>query len=68
MTFKFNKIRKYDLAYFNSLPLDLISPALLGRTGFEHKMINKAPRVINDDIVSTSIITGEIHTQELTWP
>ncbi len=28
-----------------------MKPALLGRVAFEHTMINKAPRVINDDIV-----------------
>lgn len=37
-----------------SLPLDAIKPALLGRVDFEQKLINKAPRVINDDVVCTS--------------
>lgn len=36
-----------------SLPLDAIKPALLGRVDFEQKLINKAPRVINDDVVRT---------------
>ncbi|KAF2658359.1 hypothetical protein K491DRAFT_593173 [Lophiostoma macrostomum CBS 122681] len=35
-----------------NLPLDFISPALLGRVGFEKKIHNKAPRIINDDIIS----------------
>lgn len=35
-----------------NLPLDLIDPPFLGRSGFERKMINKAPRVINDDVIS----------------
>lgn len=35
-----------------SLPLDLIDPPFLGRTAFEKKIINKAPRVINDDVIS----------------
>lgn len=34
-----------------SLPLDAIKPALLGRVDFEQTLINKAPRVINDDVV-----------------
>ncbi|KAF2467912.1 uncharacterized protein BDR25DRAFT_374217 [Lindgomyces ingoldianus] len=35
-----------------NLPLDFISPALLGRVGFEKKMVNKAPRIVNDDVIS----------------
>lgn len=37
-----------------SLPLDIIQPGLLGRQDFEQKLVNKAPRVINDDIVCLS--------------
>jgi hypothetical protein len=40
-----------DICFF-SLPLDKINPPLLGRQGFERKIINKAPRVINDDVAS----------------
>ncbi|TVY14800.1 hypothetical protein LARI1_G008025 [Lachnellula arida] len=35
-----------------SLDLDAINPPLLGRVGFEHKLIKKAPRTINDDVIS----------------
>ncbi|OBT81736.1 hypothetical protein VE02_08887 [Pseudogymnoascus sp. 03VT05] len=35
-----------------NLPLDIINPPLLGRSAFEKKIINKAPRVINDDVIS----------------
>lgn len=35
----------------HSLPLDAAKPALLGRIDFEQKLINKAPRLINDDVV-----------------
>ena len=31
--------------------MDFIAPALLGRVAFSKKIHNKAPRVINDDIV-----------------
>ncbi|KAH8697925.1 hypothetical protein BGW36DRAFT_296655 [Talaromyces proteolyticus] len=34
------------------LPLDLINPPLLGRKCFEREIINKAPRVINDDVIT----------------
>lgn len=33
------------------MPLDLIDPPLLGRRGFERHIVDKAPRVINDDVV-----------------
>lgn len=39
------------VSFLLSLPLDLIDPPFLGRAPFERKIINKAPRVINDDIV-----------------
>ncbi|KAH8702277.1 hypothetical protein BGW36DRAFT_445885 [Talaromyces proteolyticus] len=35
-----------------NLPMDFIVPALLGRVGFSKHIHNKAPRVINDDIVT----------------
>ncbi|KAJ5695945.1 hypothetical protein N7536_006357 [Penicillium majusculum] len=35
-----------------NLPLDQINPPLLGRQPFERKIINKAPRVINDDVIT----------------
>ncbi|CAL5867825.1 uncharacterized protein PFLUO_LOCUS2046 [Penicillium psychrofluorescens] len=35
-----------------NLPVDFISPALLGRVGFSKNIHNKAPRVINDDIIT----------------
>ncbi|KAK5233340.1 hypothetical protein LTR47_005433 [Exophiala xenobiotica] len=35
-----------------NLPLDLIDPPLLGRRGFERHIVNKAPRVINDDVIT----------------
>jgi hypothetical protein len=41
-----------QLNFALSLPLDLIDPPLLGRRGFERHIVNKAPRVINDDVVS----------------
>jgi hypothetical protein len=34
------------------LALDAIDPPFLGRTPFEKKIINKAPKVINDDVIS----------------
>ena len=37
--------------YTASLPLDLFDPPLLGRAGFEQKIINKSPLVVNDDVV-----------------
>ncbi|KAL3481296.1 putative cyclase-domain-containing protein [Aspergillus californicus] len=41
-----------------NLPLDAVKPALLGRINFEQKLINKAPRVINDDIVTFNTQTS----------
>ncbi|CAG9939934.1 unnamed protein product [Clonostachys rosea f. rosea IK726] len=35
-----------------NLPLDLVNPPLLGRVGFEQKVIDKHPRVINDDVIT----------------
>ncbi|KIW19192.1 hypothetical protein PV08_03486 [Exophiala spinifera] len=35
-----------------NLPLDFIDPPLLGRRGFERYIVNKAPRVINDDVIT----------------
>ncbi|KAF2111849.1 putative cyclase-domain-containing protein [Lophiotrema nucula] len=35
-----------------NLPLDFINPPLLGRVAFSKKMHNKAPRTVNDDIIS----------------
>ncbi|KFY23351.1 hypothetical protein V491_02588 [Pseudogymnoascus sp. VKM F-3775] len=40
------------------LPLDAVKPALLGRVDFEQKIINKAPRVINDDIITFNTQTS----------
>ena len=37
--------------YTASLPLDLFDPPLLGRAGFEQKIIDKNPLVVNDDVV-----------------
>ncbi|KAJ6187281.1 hypothetical protein N7519_002189 [Penicillium mononematosum] len=34
------------------LPLDLIDPPLLGRRGFQREIINKAPKVVNDDVIT----------------
>ncbi|KIX03851.1 uncharacterized protein Z518_07404 [Rhinocladiella mackenziei CBS 650.93] len=34
-----------------NLPLDAIIPGLLGRQSFEQKLVNKEPRIINDDII-----------------
>jgi hypothetical protein len=34
-----------------SLPLDFFKPPLLGRAGFEQKVIDKSPFVVNDDVV-----------------
>lgn len=48
-------ILRPNLDTLSSLPLDFITPALLGRQNFEHKIINKAPRVINDDVVSSKL-------------
>ncbi|KAI7977909.1 hypothetical protein EIK77_009449 [Talaromyces pinophilus] len=33
-----------------SLPLDAINPGLLGRQTFEHRMIDKNPKIVNDDV------------------
>ncbi|KAL4806516.1 putative cyclase-domain-containing protein [Aspergillus unguis] len=41
-----------------NLPLDAIKPALLGRINFEQRLINKAPRVINDDIITFNTQTS----------
>ncbi|KAL5040846.1 hypothetical protein BDW71DRAFT_201842 [Aspergillus fruticulosus] len=41
-----------------NLPLDAVKPALLGRINFEQKLINKAPRVINDDIITFNTQTS----------
>ncbi|KAI1608171.1 hypothetical protein EDD36DRAFT_483150 [Exophiala viscosa] len=35
-----------------NLPLDTINPGLFGRPNFEQKLINKAPRTINDDSIN----------------
>ncbi|KAL3475207.1 hypothetical protein BJX99DRAFT_259673 [Aspergillus californicus] len=35
-----------------NLPLDLFNPPLLGRAGFEQKVIDKDPLVVNDDVIS----------------
>ncbi|KAJ9608102.1 hypothetical protein H2200_007090 [Cladophialophora chaetospira] len=35
-----------------NLPLDLIDPPLLGRKAFEKTIVNKAPKVINDDVIT----------------
>ncbi|KAK2806911.1 hypothetical protein FQN51_005711 [Onygenales sp. PD_10] len=35
-----------------NLPLDFISPPLLGRVGFYKQIIRKDPRVINDDVIT----------------
>ena len=40
--------------WLHSLPLDLFNPPLLGRAGFEQKVINKDPFVVNDDVVSST--------------
>ncbi|CAI4220200.1 unnamed protein product [Parascedosporium putredinis] len=34
------------------LPLDLFDPPLLGRAGFEQKIVDKNPLVVNDDVIS----------------
>jgi hypothetical protein len=34
------------------LPLDLFNPPLLNRAGFERKLVDKNPFVVNDDVVS----------------
>ncbi|KAL3455432.1 putative cyclase-domain-containing protein [Aspergillus heterothallicus] len=41
-----------------NLPLDRIKPALLNRIDFQQKLINKAPRVINDDIITFNTQTS----------
>ncbi|KAL2846469.1 putative cyclase-domain-containing protein [Aspergillus pseudoustus] len=41
-----------------NLPLDTIKPALLGRIDFQQKLINKAPRVINDDVITFNTQTS----------
>ncbi|KAL2826247.1 putative cyclase-domain-containing protein [Aspergillus cavernicola] len=41
-----------------NLPLDAVKPALLGRVDFEQKLINKAPRVINDDVITFNTQTS----------
>lgn len=48
-----------------SLALDAIDPPFLNRQGFEKVIINKAPRVINDDIVSSCLLGGT-DTQQVT--
>ncbi|KAI0131918.1 hypothetical protein BJ170DRAFT_611720 [Xylariales sp. AK1849] len=40
------------------LPLDAIKPAFLGRVDFDQRLINKAPRVINDDIITFNTQTS----------
>ncbi|KAJ5604594.1 hypothetical protein N7510_009748 [Penicillium lagena] len=35
-----------------NLPLDLFNPPLLGRAGFEQKIIDKNPLVVNDDVIT----------------
>lgn len=40
----------------NSLPLDFFQPPLLGRAGFEQKLVDKSPFVINDDVVRYSLV------------
>ncbi|KAL2864086.1 uncharacterized protein BJX67DRAFT_384087 [Aspergillus lucknowensis] len=35
-----------------NLPLDFFTPPLLGRAGFEQKVINKDPLVVNDDVIT----------------
>lgn len=41
--------------------MDQINPPLLGRQPFERKIINKAPRVINDDVVSLKAVYVAIY-------
>lgn len=36
----------------DSLPLDFFDPPFLGRAGFEQKIVDKDPLVVNDDVVS----------------
>lgn len=36
----------------DSLPLDFFDPPFLGRAGFEQKIVDKNPLVVNDDVVS----------------
>ena len=40
------------LTISTSLPLDFFAPPLLGRAGFEQKVIDKDPLVVNDDVVT----------------
>ncbi|CRG90703.1 hypothetical protein PISL3812_07748 [Talaromyces islandicus] len=35
-----------------NLPLDLFNPPLLGRAGFEQKVIDKSPLAVNDDVIT----------------
>ncbi|KUL90676.1 hypothetical protein ZTR_00225 [Talaromyces verruculosus] len=35
-----------------NLPLDAINPGLLGRQTFEHRMIDKNPKIVNDDVIT----------------
>ncbi|OJJ88813.1 uncharacterized protein ASPGLDRAFT_31921 [Aspergillus glaucus CBS 516.65] len=35
-----------------NLPLDMFNPPLLGRAGFEQKVIEKNPLVVNDDVIT----------------
>ncbi|KAL2841976.1 putative cyclase-domain-containing protein [Aspergillus pseudodeflectus] len=35
-----------------NLPLDFFNPPLLGRAGFEQKVIDKNPLVVNDDVIT----------------
>lgn len=48
-------LRFIDAATCFSLPLDAINPGLLGRQIFEHRMIDKKPKIVNDDVVCYSI-------------
>ncbi|KIX06851.1 uncharacterized protein Z518_04827 [Rhinocladiella mackenziei CBS 650.93] len=41
-----------------NLPLDAVKPALLGRIDFEQRIINKAPRIINDDVITFNTQTS----------
>ncbi|KAH8901543.1 putative cyclase [Thozetella sp. PMI_491] len=40
------------------LPLDAVKPGFLGRIAFEQKLINKAPRLVNDDIITFNTQTS----------
>jgi hypothetical protein len=45
-----------------SLPLDFFKPPLLGRAGFEQKVIDKSPLVVNDDVVRLFWVDFDIHS------